>query len=249
MRFLHRLGHHVARRHLDVLAIDAAERHLGHASERDFETLAPHLAFQRGSKIEPAQLRQRSRLARSELDAPIRDQVEHRDSLGDARGMVVAGRGEHDPMPEPHLGGALARRGQKNLGRAGMRVLFQKVMLHFPHVGEAELVRQLDLVERILDQLQLALFLPRPWKLMLIEKSKSHKVLPSLFASLLDPCAVGSGSHVAACVKLFEDLLAARIADQRFLDLRELELPPIALRIAEPAIARSQIAVISSRPG
>lgn len=50
-------------------------------------------------------------------------------------------------------------------------------MLDFPDIGEAELVRQLDLIECILDQLQLALFLPRAWKLMLIEESKSHRIL------------------------------------------------------------------------
>ena len=32
-----------------------------------------------------------------------------------------------------------------------MRILFEKVMLDFPHMVDAELVRQLNLVERVLE--------------------------------------------------------------------------------------------------
>src|SRR5579862_1240086 len=91
--------------------------------------------------------------------------------------MIVAGGGQHDSVAEPHLRGALTCRREENLGGARVRVLFQKVMLDFPNVGEAELVRQLDLIERVLNQLQLAFFLPRARELMFIEESKSHRVL------------------------------------------------------------------------
>ena len=52
-----------------------------------------------------------------------------------------------------------------------MRVLLEKVMLNFPHVIDAELVRELDLVERVLEQLQLRALFPRTGQLMLIKSS------------------------------------------------------------------------------
>ena len=47
---------------------------------------------------EAAELGLRARLAGAELDAAAGDQVERRDALGDARGMVEAGRDLHDAV-------------------------------------------------------------------------------------------------------------------------------------------------------
>src|SRR5579875_396361 len=55
-----------------------------------------------------------------------------------------------------------------------MRVLFEEVMLHFPHVIDAELVGQLDLIEGVLEQLQLRAGRPRPGQLMFIEGAEFH---------------------------------------------------------------------------
>ena len=55
-----------------------------------------------------------------------------------------------------------------------MRIFFEKVMLDFPHMIDAELVRELDLVERVLEQLQLRALFPRPRQLMLIKSSQLH---------------------------------------------------------------------------
>ena len=54
-------------------------------------------------------------------------------------------------MPDAHVPGALAGRGQKHLGRTGVRVLLQKMVLHFPQVLDAQAVGQFDLVEGIGD--------------------------------------------------------------------------------------------------
>jgi hypothetical protein len=47
-------------------------------------------------------------------------------------------------------------------------------MLDFPCVIDAEPIGQLDLVERILKQLQLVAVMPRPRQLMLVEDSEFH---------------------------------------------------------------------------
>ena len=123
------------------------------------------------------------RFAGAELDAPAAHQIERRDPFRDARRMIVSRRQQHDSVTEANLLGALAGSGQKNLGRRRMRVFFEKVMLDFPHVVDAELVGELDLIERILKQLQLRALLPRTRQLMLIKSSQLHLAisLPSDF--------------------------------------------------------------------
>ena len=56
-----------------------------------------------------------------------------------------------------------------------MRILLEKVMLDFPHVVDAELVGELDLIERILEQLQLGAFVPWARQLMLVKCSQFHR--------------------------------------------------------------------------
>ena len=46
----------------------------------------------------------------------------------------------------------LRHRGQEHLGGAGMRILLEEVMLHFPHVIEPQAVGQFDLVKRLVKQ-------------------------------------------------------------------------------------------------
>ena len=65
--------------------------------------------------------------------------------------MVVARRHEHDAVSQPDLARALRRR-QEHLGRRGMRVLLQEVMLDLPRMVDAQPVGQLDLVESVLEQ-------------------------------------------------------------------------------------------------
>src|ERR1700730_9599727 len=55
-----------------------------------------------------------------------------------------------------------------------MRIFLEKVMLDLPHVIHAELVGHLDLVERILKQLQFRALFPGSRQLMLIEGAKLH---------------------------------------------------------------------------
>ena len=111
-------------------------------------------------------------LADAQLDPAVADQVERGDPLGDARRVV---RGElHDAVAEADVLGALAGRGEEHLRRRGVRVLLEEVVLDLPRVVVAEPVRQLDLVERVLDQVVLAVGGPRPRQLVLVEDPELH---------------------------------------------------------------------------
>ena len=41
-----------------------------------------------------------------------------------------------------------------------MRILLEKMMFHFPHMVDAELVREFDLIQRILEEFELVAFVP-----------------------------------------------------------------------------------------
>ena len=73
VRPLHRLGDDVARWHLHEAPVDPGERRLGHAAERDLESLEPGVPLGRRVDQEAAELGLRSGLARAELDPPARD--------------------------------------------------------------------------------------------------------------------------------------------------------------------------------
>ena len=174
VRLLHRLGHDVARRHRDVVAGVAGERRLGEAAERDAQPLLPHRPLLQRVDLEAAQLRFRRRLARAEVGAAVRHEVEHRDALGDARGMVERRRRLHDAVTEPDALRALRHRAEEHLGRARVAVLLEEVVLHLPHVVDAELVRELALLERVLDQRDFGVVTPRPRQLVLVEDPDFH---------------------------------------------------------------------------
>ena len=136
----------------------------------------PHLALVAEAPIEGMQLGDRGAFAETELDAAVRHQVERRDPLGDARRVV--GRELDDAVAEPDLLGALARRGEEDLGRRRVRVLLEEVVLDLPGVVVAESVGELDLIERVLDQPVLAVRGPRARELMLVEDAELHAGRP-----------------------------------------------------------------------
>src|SRR5688572_6970491 len=92
--------------------------------------------------------------------------------------MVEVGRDLDDPMAEPDVLGPLACSRKEYLGCARVRVLLQKVMLDLPDVVKADLVRELDLLERVAQQLLLRPFVPGPRQLMLVEDPESHEFEP-----------------------------------------------------------------------
>ena len=83
--------------------------------------------------------------------AGARKDIEESRSLGDTNGMIHFRYANHGRMADADLIGLHRRRGQEEIGRRAMRVLLQKMMLDRPRRVEAKLVRESDLLERILD--------------------------------------------------------------------------------------------------
>ncbi len=187
--------------HLDVLTLEAGERLLDHAADGNLERFLPHLALVRGIDAEPAELTHRGRLAGPELDAPVGDQVERRHPLGDPGRMVDLRRQVHDPETEPNVAGALAGCGQEDLGRGGVAVLLEEVVLGQPHRGEPGLVGGLHLVETVLEKLVLIIVTPRPRQREFVEQRDLHLVTfrceSSVESGVLPP---DSGSWSSMCL-------------------------------------------------
>ena len=174
VRPLHRLGHHVARWHLQEAPVPAGEGLLDHHPGHGVERLVPLLALGLPIDAEALELGARGRLPRAELDAPARHEIEHRHLLGHARRMLVAGRDRHDPEAQANVAGALARRAQEDLGRRRVRVLLEEVVLDLPHVVQAQAVGQLHLLERLGDQALLGAVVPGAGELVLVEDAEAH---------------------------------------------------------------------------
>ena len=114
------------------------------------------------------------RFTEPELHTPARQQIERRDALGHAD-RVVGGE-LHHAVAEPDALRALARGAEKDFRRRAMGVLLEEVVLDAPRVVEAEPIGELDLRERVLEELVLATFLPRTGKLELVEDPELHVV-------------------------------------------------------------------------
>ena len=93
-------------------------------------------------------------------------------------GGVVAGRHEGDAVPQPDALRALAAGGEEDLGRGGVRVLLEEVVLDLPRVVDAEAVGQLDLVERLLEEPVLVAVVPGARDLVLVEDAELHRGPP-----------------------------------------------------------------------
>ena len=94
--------------------------------------------------------------------------------LGDPSGVIDAGWELHDAVAEPYPLRSLARCGEEHLGRRGVRVLLEEVVLHLPDAVEARALGHLNLLQRILEQAALGVLAPRPRELMLVEEAESH---------------------------------------------------------------------------
>ena len=92
----------------------------------------------------------------------------------DADRMVERGRELNDAMTQADALGALARGGEEDLGSAGVRVLLKEVVLDLPDVVEAETVGDLDLLQRVVEQLLLGALVPGARELVLVEQPESH---------------------------------------------------------------------------
>lgn len=133
-----------------MFALEAGERFLDHAADRNLQGLFPLSALVGGIDVEAAEFTDGGRLAGAELDPPVGEQVQRGDAFGHPGGMIDRGRQVHDAEPQPDVVGALAGGGQEDLGRRGMAVLLEEMVLSEPHRRESRLVGGLDLIEAVL---------------------------------------------------------------------------------------------------
>ena len=109
--------------------------------------------------------------------AAVAQEIEHRDPLGDAGGMI--GGELEDAVAEPDVFGALRGGGEKRFRRRRMRIFFEEMMLDHPGMVVAEPVGGLQLRQRVLVELQFVAGLPRARQLQLIEDAELHDVAPA----------------------------------------------------------------------
>ena len=178
VRLLQRLGHHVAGRHFDVLALVSTERFFGHAPDRDLERLFPLGALVRGVDVEAAELGNRGALAGAVFHPAVGQMVQRGDTFGDSRGRVDVRQQMHDAEPQPDVLGALTGRGQEHLRGRRMTVLLEEVVLGEPYRGEAGPVGRLDLGEAVLEQLVLVVLRPGSRQREFVEQGNFHCRLP-----------------------------------------------------------------------
>ena len=192
MRLLHRLRHDVAQGNVEILAVMLAAAFLEHREDR-LHGLLEHFALGFHVAAERRQLGDRGALAHAEFAAAVAEQIEHRDALGDARGMV--GGELEDAVAEPDVLGALAGGGEKGFRRRRMRVFLEEMMLHHPGMVVAEPVGGLELRQRVLVELELVAGLPRPRQLQLIEDAELHDVSPATGLLLLRSVVLPEGAE------------------------------------------------------
>ncbi len=65
--------------------------------------------------------------------------------------MRLVGGQLDDAVTQAYLLRALAGRGEEDFWGGRMRIFFQEVMLHFPHVIIAEAIGEFDLQQRVLE--------------------------------------------------------------------------------------------------
>src|SRR6185312_12018946 len=115
-------------------------------------------------------------LSHAELATTVAQEIEHRDPLGDARGMI--GGELEDAVAEPDLPGALACGGEEGFGRRRMRIFLEEMMLDDPGIVVIAAVGGLKLRQRVLIKLQLVALNPRARQLQLVEDTEFHDVSP-----------------------------------------------------------------------
>ncbi len=156
MRLLHRLWQHRALGHREAVALPG-EALLGPHARNRAHVLVPVLLRAVRVRFEAAELGPGRRAGRPELEAPTRDQVEGRRALGDADGVVHLAHTDDGAVANPDLLRLHGAGRQKDLGRARVRIAFEKMVLDGPDRVEAELVGEPHLLEGVLEDLRLVL--------------------------------------------------------------------------------------------
>ncbi len=175
MRLLNRFRHYVAEGNVEILAVMLAAALPEHRKD-GADGFLEHLLLGLHVAAERRQFGDRGALAHPEFAAAIAEEIEHRDALGNPRGMIG---GELDnAVAEPDIFGALAGGGKKRFRRRRMRIFFQEMMFHHPGMVVAKPVGGFQLRQRVLIELHLVACLPRARQLQLIKDAEFHDVSP-----------------------------------------------------------------------
>ena len=175
MRLLHRLGHHVAQRHVEILAVMFAAAVPEHR-EDGADGLLEHFLLGFHVAAERRQLGDRGALAHPEFDPAVAEEIEHRDALGDARRMI--GGELENAVAEPDVFGALGGGGEKGFRRGRVRIFLEEMMLDHPGMVVAEPVGGLQLRQRILIEPEFVARHPGARQLQLVKDAEFHDVSP-----------------------------------------------------------------------
>ena len=174
MRLLVGLRQHVAAGHGEELPLEARIGLHGHHIGGLFGRLEPHRLLVVHRHAEAFHLHARRALAGAPVHPAVADEVERGDALGDARGMVVGRRGEHDRVAEPDPPGVARAGRQEHFRRGGVRILLQEVVLVLPHIVEAQPVGEFHLLQGLMQQVVVRLFLPASRQLVFVKQSEFH---------------------------------------------------------------------------
>ena len=123
MRFLHRLGQHVAQRKVEIFAVIFATAVLEHRHD-GANRVFPDRALGVQGPIKGGKFGGAAALAHAEFDAAVAQQVEGRHPFGDA-GWMVGGQLD-DAVARADILGPLAGGAKKDFGRRAVRIFFQK---------------------------------------------------------------------------------------------------------------------------
>jgi predicted GNAT family N-acyltransferase len=88
--------------------------------------------------------------------------------------MIVVGNHLADAVTEPDTARLRGRSREEHFRRRGMGIFVEEMMLDFPRIVVAELVRERDLGERLMEQALLVALLPGPRQLQFVENAKPH---------------------------------------------------------------------------
>ena len=152
MRLLHRLRHHVAQGNVEILAVmlgAAVLVNIGKIARTASSNTSRLVSMSRPNGVSSV-IEALSPMPNSQR--PLAQQIEHRDALGDARGMI--GGELEDAVAEPDVLGALAGGGEEGFRRRRVRIFLEEMMLDHPGVVVAEPVGGLQLRQRILVELE-----------------------------------------------------------------------------------------------
>ena len=161
VRLLHRLWHHIAARHGEILPFETGigiqHQHIGDLLRR----LQAHAAFFLGGDAKAAQLQPGGAFADAKLDAAIRQQVHGRNHFGCARRVIIFRDHLTDSLSNADIFGLGGCEGQKNFRGRGVGIFLQKMMLHLPGVIKAQPVGQHHLLQRFVKQFMFIARVPR----------------------------------------------------------------------------------------